>query len=36
MQTPHVAANAGNSQEAGPVIDQLFETPASNFFSRIR
>src|ERR1700680_3519639 len=25
MQTPHVAAHAGNSQEAGTVIDQLFE-----------
>jgi hypothetical protein len=25
MQTPHVAANARNSQEAGTAIDQLFE-----------
>src|ERR1700730_4944347 len=25
MQTPHVAANARNTQEAGTVIDQLFE-----------
>ena len=25
MQLPHVAANARNSQEAGTVIDQLFE-----------
>ena len=36
MQAPHVAADAGNSQQAGTAIDQLLEHGRVSFFSRIR